>query len=115
MTANGYGNSKGTHVSLYVCLTEGEHDDDLVWPFRGDVTTELINWRENKEHHQVTIQLNSTTDPDNKYRCRMYNNEIGVELGSHQFISHSSLSYNSTTNTEYLQDDCLRLRISMTK
>ena len=28
------------------------------------------------------------------------------------FISHLSLSYNSTTNTEYLQNDCVRLRVS---
>ena len=113
MYANGYGTGEGTHVTLYACLMEGEHDDDLVWPFRGDVTMELINWRKDNGHHQKTTHFNSTTDPDNKYCCRIYNEVIGVGLGIHQFISHSSLSYNSTTNTEYLQDDCLRLRVKV--
>ena len=77
----------------------------------GDVTMEMINWRENKGHCQETTYFNSTTDPDNTSCCRVYNGAIGGGIGYSQFISHSSLSYNSTTNTEYLQDDCLRLRV----
>ena len=72
MYTNGYDNGKGTHVSLNTCLVEGEHDDDLVWPFRGDVTMELINWREDKGHYQRTIPINSTTDPDNKFFLQLY-------------------------------------------
>ena len=35
MYANyGSGTGKDTHVSLYACLMEGEHNDYLVWPFR---------------------------------------------------------------------------------
>ena len=34
-----------------------------------------------------------------------------VGWGNPQFIPHSSLSYNRTTNIEYLHDDCLRLRV----
>ena len=112
MCANGNSVGEGTHVSLYTCLMKGEYDDFLVWPFRGDVTMELINWREDvKKHHQKTTRFNSITDPDNTCCCRMYNGAIGDGIGYDQFISHSSLSYNFTTNTEYLQDDCLRLRV----
>ena len=111
MYANGHGDGKGTHMSLYACLIEGEYDEYLVWPFSGEVTMELISWREDKEHHQMTVPFNSTTDPGNTSCCRMYDGAIGDGIGYHQFISHSSLSYNSTTNTEYLQDDCLRLRV----
>ena len=113
MYANGNGDGKGTHVSLYACLMEGEHDDDLVWPFRGDVTTELINWREDKGHHRKIATFSSTTDPNNTYSCRIYKRAISIGKGYERFISHSSLSYNSTTSTEYLQDDCLRLRVKV--
>ena len=33
------------------------------------------------------------------------------KLGRDQFISRFSLLYNSNTNTEYVQDDCLCLRV----
>ena len=113
MYAYGNGAGKDTHVSLYACIMEGEHDDHLVWPFEGEVTMELINWREDKGHHQKTTHFNLTTDPNNLNCCRMYNGAISPGWGNLKFISYSSLSYNSTTNTEYLQDDCLRLRVKV--
>ena len=38
--------------------------------------------------------------------------QYGASYGWYQFISHSSLFYNPTTNTEYVRDDCLQLRVS---
>ena len=113
MYANDTDDGKGTHLSLFACIMEGEHDDYLVWPFMGKVTMELINWREDKGHYLKTTDFNSTTDPDNIACCRTYNEAIGRGIGHEQFISHSSLSYNSITNTEYLQGDCLRLRVKV--
>ena len=39
----GEGDGAGTHVSLYCVLMKGEHDDRLQWPFRGDITIQLVN------------------------------------------------------------------------
>ena len=39
--ANGNGDGKGTHVSVFVHLMRGEFDDLLKWPFRGEVTIQL--------------------------------------------------------------------------
>ena len=39
--ANGFGTGKGTHFSAYVHLMEGEHDDQLQWPFEGGIIIEL--------------------------------------------------------------------------
>ena len=33
--ANGDGDGAGTHVSVFVTIMRGEHDDKLTWPFRG--------------------------------------------------------------------------------
>ena len=99
-----------THISVYVVLMAGKNDDQLQWPFVGDFVIELLNWKENRKHCQRTISIKATSG-----FTRVVQRDYGPSLGYPQFISHSSLSYNSTTNTEYLQDDCLRLRVSMTK
>ena len=88
----------------------GEYDDQLQWPFVGDVDIELLNWKKNKKHHQTAISVRATSG-----LVRVLEGEYGSSLGYPQFISHSSLLYNSTTNTEYLQDDCLRFRVFMIK
>ena len=41
--ANGYDDGAGTHVSVGVRLMRGEHDDQLKWPFEGDITGQLVN------------------------------------------------------------------------
>ena len=109
--ANGNGNGKGTHVSIFAYLMKGEHDDQLQWPFEGEIVLELLNWRENRGHHEETTSFNRSSHINNRCCARVTDNEIGTSWGKPQFIPHSSLPYNRMTNTEYLQDDCLRLRV----
>ena len=103
--ANGYGDSENTHVSLAVILISGEYDDQLQWPFIGDVVVGLQNWKENKGHYKKTISIKAASGFD-----KVTEGVLGTPWGI-QFIAHSSLPYNSTTKTEYLQQDCLRLRV----
>ena len=112
--ANGYGNGKGTHISIYASLMKGDYDNNLQWPFEGDIVIELLNWRENNNHYNCgdTIDLNKHNDPDGSITSRVTEGEYACKVwGIFRFISHSSLLYNPDTNTEYLQDDCLRLRV----
>ena len=52
VNANGWGAGKGTHsVSVCTCLMCGEFDSHLKWPFRGNVTIQLVYQLEDKEHH----------------------------------------------------------------
>ena len=106
--ANGDDDGEGTHVTICANLMRGEHDQHLQWPFTGDIIIELLNWREDKEHHKMTLLLDES-DGFVQVTKGMYENNCGFD----QFISHSSLPYNSTTNTEYLQEDCLRLRVNV--
>ena len=53
-------------------------------------------------HSKMMSSFNSSIDSQG---------DIGVGWDRLQFIPHSSLSYNPTNNTEYLQDDCLWLRV----
>ena len=109
---NGDGSGKNSHVSVFVYLMKGEFDNDLVWPFEGRVVIELLNWRADKNHLLTTVNLNRHSDPDGSITSRVYKKEYAPNgLGRQCFISHSSLLCNPDTSTEYLQDDCLRLRV----
>ena len=108
---NGWGSAQGSHVSVYFRLMKGEYDSDLVWPFEGDVDIELLNWRDDNNHHLTTVHLNRYTDHNGRCNSRVTEEEHAPSrLGTPCFISHSSLN-NPDTNTEYLQDDCLRIRV----
>ena len=53
----GNDNGEGTHVSEYAVLMRGKHDQHLQLPFTGDVIIELLNWREDKEHHKKMVTI----------------------------------------------------------
>ena len=94
------------HIGVYVYLMKGPMDDFLLWPFHGDVVVELLNWREDNGHHSGVIELSSNAS--NRVCSRVTSGERGSEgWGKSQFIKHSSLEYNPSKNTQYLQDDCL--------
>ena len=49
--ANGAGDGKGTHVSVYNTPLEGCYDDQIHWPFLGTVTYDLLNQLADDKHH----------------------------------------------------------------
>ena len=104
--ANGFSRGKGTHVSISACLMKGENDQHLQWPFTCEIIIELLNWKEDKQHHIaiMSIDVNSCFN-------RVTEGIFGMSCGISQFIKHSSLPYNTTNNTEYLYKDCLRLSV----
>ena len=102
---NGIPSGKGTHVSIFVgLLTEslGKKENCLV---DFDIKVQMVNWRKDEGHQEETVSFSSISH-------RVSREGIKLSPIRRLFISHSSLSYNSTTNTEYLQNDCVRLRVS---
>ena len=110
---NGHGDGEGTHLSLSLCLMRGKFDSSLKWPFRGDITVQLLNQLNDKEHHTVTIQFTDTT-PDN-IAGRVTTGEKSKGWGYHTFIAHCELKYNSAKNCQYDMDDCLCFRVTKVK
>ena len=47
------------HIGVIVYLMKSPMDDILLWPFHGDVVVELLNWREDNDHHSRVIELSS--------------------------------------------------------
>ena len=107
--ANGNGKGKGTHVSLFVCLMKGEHDQYLQWPFKGEISIQMLNWREDNQHKEEIISFNDRADI--KYRSKVIEGERGLGWGYHQFISIADLEYDPKKNCAYLQEDTLCIKI----
>ena len=101
--ANGVGDCKGTHVSVYTTLLEGSYDDQLHWPFLGTVICELLNQLADDKHHSRVAIYYADNDT-----------QVGSSRGFPNFLPHSSLSHDRATNTQYLFDDTLYFRVSVT-
>ena len=100
---NGDTTGKGTHVSVRAALLEGDYDASLSWPFMRNVTFTLLNQLADDNHHSEII----------KYQNE-YNANVGSKWGKPQFISHSALSHDPVKNTQYLKNDTLYFRVTVT-
>ena len=112
---NGYacGDGKGTHVSLYVYIMQGNYDTFLKWPFRGDVTVQLLNQLEDKEHIADTFSYTDTV-PDHIVG-QVVGHERARGLGTHTFVAHGKLAYNREKNCRYLKNNRLLFRVTKVK
>ena len=102
--ANGYGDSRGTYVSVFTRLLDVPYKDQLKWPFRGTVTFELLNQLADDKHQKRVAKYidNSCARPG------------GGGRGCPRFIGHSELHHNPATNTQYLaDDDILHFRLTV--
>ena len=113
--ANGWLDGTGTHVSAFNCLMRGEFDDDLLWPFRGEITLQLINCRVDEGHVEHTTPFDDSV-PDSD-ACRVMEGERAHGgQGTSKFIPHSALQCNESWNTEYLcRSDSLEFRVTRVK
>ena len=44
-------------MSICVGLMKGEHNDQLNWLVEVDVAVELLNWKEDKGHHEGRLTM----------------------------------------------------------
>ena len=93
--ANGWGDGKGTHVSLAVYLRKGEFDGVLKWPFKGTITVQILS-QEEQENLENCINI---------FTQSMETAMKGI--GNVKFVSHSDL-----ISKHYLKNDCLVFRIA---
>ena len=101
--ANGDNIWKGTHITVCVSIMRGEFDDQLKWPFRGDITIQLLN-QEGEGHHTRTLCYNDKVE--DKYACRVMKGKRASYVWGHGvFLPHTDL------RPKYLKNDCIKLRI----
>ena len=109
--ANGYHAGRHTYVSVYACLMKGRNDDNLPWPFTGEITITLLNQLEDDNHHTLMVSFPEDSDETNE---RVVDEERAPEgCGWDEFISHDELYFDAEDNRQYLEDDCLFFKIEV--
>ena len=92
------------HIAAIVHLMQGEFDNSLKWPFRGDITIQLLNQLQNKGHYEKTIAFTDKTPDCAGGRVTAWVMNIGWAF--QDFLSYNVLDY------QYLYNDCLRFRVT---
>ena len=100
--ANGNGEGKGTHVSVFTYLMRGDNDNNLKWPFSGTIKVSLLNQLEDGQHH--TKQLRS---PECSSERVTEGERANSGRGLQQFISYQDLD----RGCQFLKHDTLFFRV----
>ena len=101
---DGLNDGKGTHLSLYVGILQGEYDDQLKWPFNGVVTIEMFNWWTNKWDYSRSISLDDSVPIH--CRERAVDRLSGGSLGYTEWISLDELA------EKYLKVGIIRFKVT---
>ena len=109
--AGGYGSGKGTHVSMYAYLLKGDHDDTLRWPFTGDIVIDILNWKGDHTHHRKVLQCGDDVADDSRNRVYEADTFAPRGCGDGEVVPHSILFSRYASDTKYLEDDCMRIRL----
>lgn len=90
VNASGYGEGKGTHVSVYVSIMKGENDDRLAWPLRAKFRVALLNQLDDSHHFERHFVMD--TNESKKYNRRVKDAATSPNpWGEPTFISHKEL------------------------
>jgi TNF receptor-associated factor 4 len=110
--ANGIGEGKGTHLSVYAYLMRGDNDDYLPWPFAGIVKVNLLNQRIDDNHHSRSIRFGKS----DRASKRVEDGDRAITgHGQPTYILQSRLGYRPLYDQQYLRNDCLYFRITVTR
>lgn len=116
--ADGNGEGKGTHLSVFVHLMRGEYDGELKWPFRGSVTIELVNRIADHTHKRWTAIFNDHTPDKCAGRVTAGEREIAEDgWGNQTFIEQAELDHRTYQwmlmeyKCQYLYEDSLQFRV----
>lgn len=97
-------------IQIMACLMRGEFDDNLVWPFYGCVTVQLLNQINDDHHHTRAFNFYEATDPKITNRVMLHDRAVNG-WGEKYFIKYTDLGYNRHLEQQYLVNDCLKLRV----
>lgn len=77
-----------TLISLYACLQRGEFDDQLEWPFNGQITVEAYNFTAKEWSKPTIIKLDMDVAKDAVHRPTTFRNG---SWGFPDYLSHDEL------------------------
>lgn len=104
--AGGVGTGKRTHLSAYLQLRKGEHDDKLVWPMTAKFAITLLNQLSDNEHYSYKLNFDEKTPLDS--RSRVVDNTYG--WGTEKFFSSEDLK-TVKSKRQFLKDNCIYIQV----
>ena len=107
--AAGHGDGKSTHLSVFLFLMKGPHDDKLTWPLRGKFRIKLLNQIRNSEHRSLTVTFDDNTLGGSDKRVTK--DDRAADGWGYHFISNEDL-HKTTPTCQYLKDDCLFFQVT---
>ena len=104
----GIGDGEGTHMSVFLYLVKGPHDDELTWPMKETFKVTLLNQISDCKHLSMTVMFDDSTPRGSA--CRVFVDR-SIGWGKAKFISKKEL-HKVTPTCQYLKDDCVFLKVS---
>ena len=103
-------------ISVGICMMKGEFDSHLQWPFKGEITVQLINQAEGGEHYECKLVDTSHATAVEKgyndvFKRVTESDRSSKRWGVKEFISHANL-YKPDEGKEYLKNDTLKFRVT---
>ena len=90
--AGSYGDSEGTHLSVFLYLMKGSHDDELTWSLRGKFEIKLLNQISDSEHHSRTLTYDDDDEDNDDSTNRVTQDDTApFGWGYHKFIFNEDL------------------------
>lgn len=105
---NGYRRGKGTHVSLFMYVMQGPFDSLLKWPFRGELTVQVVNQVGDHDHWEAT----SDRKLGGMHAVRVIGRERAEGgWGFHHFIPHTILEHGSAKEVQFVKENHFIVRV----
>ena len=94
------------HLTVHAYLMAGDHDDNLIWPFRGSVDIQLLNQAADRNHITQSVTF---TESDSDEACERV--LTGRAESSCYLFSFVPIQKLQTKHKEYLKNNTLRFRV----
>ena len=105
---NGYRRGKGTYVSLFMYVMQGPFDSLLKWPFRGELTVQVVNQVGDHDHWEAT----SDRKLGGMHAVRVIGRERAEGgWGFHHFIPHTILEHGSAKEVQFVKENHFIVRV----
>jgi hypothetical protein len=108
---NGYGNRKGSHLSVFIRLMKGENDDNLMWPFSLQIEFKLLNQMSDSSHVSQSVDFSRVLE--NIYCGRVIDKQKAkCGRGRAAFLPLTDLAEDGTKEVQFLKNDSLFFKVN---
>jgi len=108
--AAGNGTGKGTHMSVFLYLMKGAHDDKVPWPLTGKFEIRLLNQISDNDHFTKTVSFEG--DASAMYVRRVTDDKVSrPSFGFRHFICNEDLQKVTFTHN-YVRGDGVFIQVN---